>query len=405
MKQYLHIEGQEQPLLWQSEHQAKLPKQCVCVDDSLTAEKALNFARNGIAMLWQGDYHNAKQLLSAMARHIDKKKKKKVSFPTEAGISVDSAHDRTPSEIKSVDSTRQQSHLLREQFNLYRLRQAQKAQILSMLLVRVNYVNTHFMIPLRRSPEIDLAIKQVCSWQEDFVISLRELLGIIGAYEWRKKGVDIAALGQDAKIYPFYGVFSPIRGEYLALVAQAPLPSQRNIAIEIGCGTGVLAAIVAKRGFGKVIATDIAERAVDCTTYNLQQLGLNHCVEVRQHAFFPPESADLIICNPPWLPAKASTSLEAAVYDPDSQMLKGYLSDLVRHLNPDGEGWLIMSNLAELLGLRGETQLEDWISTAGLRVKAKYDTQAQHKKARDGQDILAEARQQEVTSLWVLVKA
>ncbi|ETD72584.1 methylase [Pelistega indica] len=405
MKQYLHIEGQEQPLLWQSEHQAKLPKQCVCVDDSLTAEKALNFARNGTAMLWQGDYHNAKQLLSAMARHIDKKKKKKTAFSTGAGISVGNAHDRTPSEIKSVDSTRQQSHLLREQFNLYRLRQAQKAQILSMLLVRVNYVNTHFMIPLRRSPEIDLAIKQVCSWQEDFVISLRELLGIIGAYEWRKKGVDIAALGQDAKIYPFYGVFSPIRGEYLALVAQAPLPSQTNIAIEIGCGTGVLAAIVAKRGFSKVVVTDISKRAIECATYNLQQLGLNHCVEVRQHAFFPPESADLIICNPPWLPAKASTSLEAAVYDPDSQMLKGYLSDLVKHLNPDGEGWLIMSNLAELLGLRGETQLEDWISTAGLRVKAKYDTQAQHKKARDGQDILAEARQQEVTSLWVLVKA
>jgi hypothetical protein len=57
------------------------------------------------------------------------------------------------------------------------------------------------------------------------VVSLRELLGMVGAHEWRKKGVEIAALGAAPhnRIHPHYGVFSPVRGEYLDLVArQAP---------------------------------------------------------------------------------------------------------------------------------------------------------------------------------------
>ena len=52
--------------------------------------------------------------------------------------------------------------------------------------------------------------------------SLRELLGLIGAHEWRKNGVEIPALG--ARIHPHYGVFAPVRSEYVELVAEAPLP-------------------------------------------------------------------------------------------------------------------------------------------------------------------------------------
>lgn len=63
----------------------------------------------------------------------------------------------------------------------------------------------------------------------------------VGAYEWRKKGVAIPVLQH--RIHPHYGVFSPVRGEYVELVAQAPLPQalrQNNRAFDIGTGTGVL---------------------------------------------------------------------------------------------------------------------------------------------------------------------
>ena len=92
--------------------------------------------------------------------------------------------------------------------------------------------------------------------------SLRELLGLIGAYEWRRKGVEIPALGGD-RIHPHYGVFSPVRGEYVDLVAQAPLPAG-DTAFDIGVGTGVLSAVLARRGLARVIATDQDARALAC---------------------------------------------------------------------------------------------------------------------------------------------
>ena len=55
------------------------------------------------------------------------------------------------------------------------------------------------------------------SAQGPSVVSLRTLLGLIGAHEWRTKGIEIAAL--DGRIHPHYGVFAPIRSEYVDLVA------------------------------------------------------------------------------------------------------------------------------------------------------------------------------------------
>ncbi len=91
-------------------------------------------------------------------------------------------------------------------------------------------------------------------------VSLRELLGVIGASQWRLKGVEVPALG--SRIHPHYGVCAPIRGEYVNLVAHAPLPPATrrtpatSTAFDLGTGTGVLAAVLAHRGINRVLATD-----------------------------------------------------------------------------------------------------------------------------------------------------
>ncbi|MGC8000702.1 hypothetical protein, partial [Salmonella enterica] len=85
------------------------------------------------------------------------------------------------------------------------------------------------------------------------IASLRELLGLIGAHEWRKKGIDIPALS--ITIHPHYGVFAPVRNEYIQLVAQAAPPkllATQSIAFDIGTGTGVLAAALAQRGIQRI---------------------------------------------------------------------------------------------------------------------------------------------------------
>jgi methylase of polypeptide subunit release factors len=207
------------------------------------------------------------------------------------------------------------------------------------------------------------------------------------------------------RLFPHYGVFSPIRGEYVELVAMAPLPPAlkvKSLAIDIGTGTGVLAAVLAQRGIEQIIGTDQDPRALDCATANIQQLGLGQQVAILNTDLFPPEKAALIVCNPPWLPARPSSPIERAIYDPDSMMLKGFLSQLKEHLLPEGEGWLILSDLAEHLQLRSRDELLSWIAAAGLRVIEKRDARPNHPKVSDTSDPLHQARKAEVTSLWRL---
>jgi methylase of polypeptide subunit release factors len=257
------------------------------------------------------------------------------------------------------------------------------------------------VIPLRRAPSVQDACTEVYGPDDQpYVVSLREVLGVIGAHEWREKGVAIPALGGD-RIHPHYGVFSPIRGEYVDLVGEAPLPSAAT-AFDVGTGTGVLAAVLARRGVERVVATDLDPRALACAQENVDRLKVDAVVEVVQADLFPPGRAGLVVCNPPWVPAKPSSPLEHAVYDPGGAMLRGFLGGLAEHLEPGGEGWLILSDLAEHLGLRTRDELRELFASSGLEVAGRLDTRPAHPRAADADDPLHAARAAETTSLWRL---
>ncbi len=357
---------------WRSENGVAPPKRVLVADDTLTADAAYRLACEGTAILWRGDFQNAKQLLQALSRRIDRKPHR----------------ERKPAKVAAS---------MTEAFHLHRQAQAQRARVLGMLLMPLD---GEYRVPLRRAPDLRQACEEAYgAGGEDSIVSLRELLGLVGAHEWRKKGVPIPAL--DARIHPHYGVFSPVRGEYVQLVADAPLPAGK-VAFDIGTGTGVLAAVLARRGVAHVVATDQDPRALACTRENITRLGLNGQVEITPADLFPPGRASLIVCNPPWIPAKPSAALEYAIYDPDSRMLLGFLNGLAEHLEPGGEGWLILSDIAEHLGLRSRDQLLAAIDQAGLKVVGRIDTRPLHPKAADPNDPLHAARAAEVTSLWRL---
>jgi methylase of polypeptide subunit release factors len=134
----------------------------------------------------------------------------------------------------------------------------------------------------------------------------------------------------------------------------------------------------------------------------LTRLDLIKQVEVVQADLFPEGLASLIVCNPPWVPARPSSPLEYAVFDPESRMLLGFLNGLAAHLEPDGEGWLILSDLAEHLGLRSRAALLAAIAAAGLKVLGKTDVKPHHPRVSDTSDALHAARAAELTSLWRL---
>ena len=327
--------GKDFSVLWRSERGAPPPKRVTLADDTTTADTAYRLACEGTALLWRGDFHNATQLLQAVARRADKTPARK-----QRKTAKESAQAVSPADI----------------FHQYRQAQSQRARVLGMLLLPFN---ADYGIALRRAPDARQACEeawgQVDTAAGPSVASLRELLGIIGAHEWRKKGVEIPALGDppNNRIHPHYGVFSPVRGEYVNLVAAAPLPLTGQV---------------------QVVCADL----------------------------FPEGRASLVVCNPPWLPARPGSPIESAVYDEDSRMLLGFLSGLTAHLVPSGEGWLILSDFAEHLGLRSRADLLAAFESGGLKVVGRIDAKPRHPKASDASDPLHEARAAEVTSLWRL---
>ena len=358
--------GQPYSAHWRSEWGALPPTRVAIADDSMTADAAHRLACEGTALLWQGDFQNARQLLNAMARRADRHPPKPGSSPAES-------------------------------FHFHRQTQSRRARILGMLLVTME---DDYEIRLRRAPNL----RQACT--EAYgpgtgraLVSLRELLGVIGAHEWRKNGIEVPALGD--RIHPHYGVFSPIRSEYVALVADAPLPAC-TLAFDIGTGTGVLAAVLARRGIQHIVATDQDPRALTCARENLARLDLTDRVEVIQADLFPEGKAPLVLCNPPWVPARPTSPLEQAIYDPESRMLYGFLNGLAAHLDPGGEGWLLLSDLAEHLELRTRAELLAMFDQAGLIVVGKTDIRPHHPRASDQADPLRAARAAELTSLWRL---
>ncbi len=369
--------GEACAALWRSESGASPPSRVRVVDDALPADEAYGLACQGTALLWRGDFQNARQMLLALARRADRAArhgKKTARSPPSASA---------------------------EAFHLYRQMRAQRARTLGALLVPLN---ADYAIPLRRAPDIRQACAEAYgAGQEPSLVPLRGLLGVIGAHEWRTKGIEIAALG--GRIHPHYGVFTPIRSEYVDLLATTPLPAlsaASSVAFDIGTGTGVLAAVLARRGIARVIATDQDPRALACARENLERLGLAQRVEVLRATLFPEGRAALVVCNPPWIPARPSSPLEHGIYDPDGHMLRAFLHALPAHLEPGGEGWLILSDLAEHLGLRPRAELLGLFHAAGLTVVDRSDARPRHRRVSDAADPLHAARAAETTSLWRL---
>jgi hypothetical protein len=116
---------------WRSESGTPPPKRVVVGDDTITADAAYHLACEGTAILWRGDFQNARLLLQALARRTDRKPRK-----GPAAAAASSA----------------------EAFHLHRQTQSQRARTLGMLLLPFESDHT---IPLRRAPDVRDACTEV----------------------------------------------------------------------------------------------------------------------------------------------------------------------------------------------------------------------------------------------------
>lgn len=377
---------------WLSASNHTPPARIVLVDDKTTADEAYRLACEGTSLLWRGDFHNARQLLQALKRRIERTNERSQQRKMKKAAKANESAKSTTDSVAIPNLFHQQRQI-----------QAQRSRILSRLLLELD---ADYVSKLRRAPDMSAACMAAFgqldkATDESCVLSFRDLQGALGAAQWREKGVPIESLG--ISIYPHYGVFAPTRHEYVQLLLDAPLPAVNDIAYDIGTGTGLLAIILAQRGINQVIATDLNPSALACANENFTRQGLSN-VQLQQADLYPTDAplANLIVCNPPWLPAKPSSPLEYAVYDPNSAMLRGLLQGAQQHLAEQGEIWLILSDLAEHLQLRTRDELMGWFADSGLTVKYRLDTKPKHGRSQDDTDPLFAARSAEVTSLWCL---
>ena len=160
--------GDARSALWRSERGAPPPARVTLADDATTADAAYRLACEGTALLWRGDFHNATQLLQALARRVDRmpaRKQRKLA--------------RTSSEVLSPAAA----------FHQYRQAQSQRARVLSSLLLPFD---AGYGIPLRRAPDARLACAEAWGPADvaagPSVASLRELLGVISGQRTDSSG-------------------------------------------------------------------------------------------------------------------------------------------------------------------------------------------------------------------------
>src|SRR5687768_10999348 len=160
---------------WRS-HSGSAPATSVVVaDGKMTADEAYGLACQGTALLWRGDFQEARQMLSALGHRADRRKR---------GSRASAANPMGGTSLVDISVAKSA-----EAFHLFRQARSQRARTLNALLIPLN---DDYSIPLRRAPDIRQACAEAFGPAETAsVTSLRALLGVIGAHEWRTKGLEI----------------------------------------------------------------------------------------------------------------------------------------------------------------------------------------------------------------------
>jgi len=135
----------------------------------------------------------------------------------------------------------------------------------------------------------------------------------------------------------FAGARVDIGTRFLVAHLAGAVPDART-AVDLGCGTGVLAsALAAARPGVDVVATDESAAAVASARATVEANGLADRVRVqraRGTAGIPDASADLVLLNPPF-------HVGAAVHD---GVARGLFAEAARVLRPGGELWCVWNS-------------------------------------------------------------
>ncbi len=284
-------------------------------------------------------------------------------------------------------------------FKTYRRQRSEYHHASNRLLVPV--VNNR--IALRKSPEIGW-LKQLYPEIDTYFLPFPKVQGLNSSWQWYRKGIQFPVLEQ--KIYPYYGTYFPTRFDHLILFDKwlEKYQGNKSVAIDIGTGCGVLTFQMLKHGFELVFASDINPNAVISVMENARNIGWSDHISVHRGDLFDTidQKGELIVFNPPWLPADKDTEgLDKAIYY-EPGLYDRFFESAEKYLMEEGKLVVLFSNLAQSTGAGTEhpmdEELQNYDRFEKVRViKRKVKQGSRKTKRRDN-------RKQEYVELWELKK-
>ncbi len=257
-------------------------------------------------------------------------------------------------------------------------------------------------LSLRKSPEIGW-LKKLYPDLSNFALPFPKVQGLNSAWQWYKKGIEIPVLGE--KIHPFFGTYFPTRFEHLELFENwlEEYNAPKKTAIDIGIGSGILSFQMLQHGFEKVIGTDTNPNAIIGLSETIKENKKYQNLNLIHGSLFASTEilTELIVFNPPWLPAKQNTTgLDTAIYY-SSDLFSDFFKEAKKQLKPDGKIVLLFSNLAQITKVSESNPIEKEIAKGGrfkLDILLKKTVKSASKKTKRNQNW----RSSEAVELWVL---
>lgn len=235
-----------------------------------------------------------------------------------------------------------------------------------------------------------------------FLLRFSDFLGLNGSWQWYVKGISYPGL--DYALHPYYGVYFPTRTEHLVLF-DGWLTKQPKInhALDLGTGCGVLSHYLLKHGCEKVTATDINPNALSGVKADAEAQGLLPRLSLVMTSFFEgldTKSIDLVVFNPPWIPAETDNWLDTAThYNPG--FFEDFFTQAAHALKPGTQLVLLFSTFALEAGLTQQHPIAEALKLSPFGVVIKREQPIkQPPSAR--KSWLSEIRKIEKNELWVL---
>lgn len=260
----------------------------------------------------------------------------------------------------------------------------------------------HHKLLVRKAPEIGW-LKVLYQGLGEFLLPFPLVQGLNSAWQWYEKGIYIPVLGK--KINPWYGMYFPTRFEHLELFENwlKNYRGEKESAIDVGIGSGVLSLLMLKNGFNKITGTDINPNAIVGLDEYLVINNLQQQVKLIYGDMLTgcSSESELIVFNPPWLPASYNTEgIDSAIYY-STELFPRFFSEAATHLKKGGRVVILFSNLAQITNNDVEHPIKKELES-GERFIKEFMV---HKQARPASKLPkrnTDHRTGELVELWVL---